>query len=102
MLQPMRRVPENPGYDRSVSVKIKYTDVHPSSTGELSKNNVLERCILKVQRLNYYMGKVYCSLQLVCCLVGEGIASQQGTTGQCSTAEYYELMEMNECVNVSA
>jgi hypothetical protein len=101
MLQPIMRVPENPGYDRSVSVKIKYTDVHPGSTGSLEKNNILERCILKVQRLNYYMGKIYCSLQLVCCLVGEGIANQQGTTGQCSTADFYEMMEL-DCVDVSA
>jgi hypothetical protein len=101
MLQPILRIPDTPGYDQSVSVKIKYTDVHPDSTGSLEKNNILEKCILKVQRLNYYMGKIYCSLQLVCCLVGEGIASQQGTTGQCSTADYYEMMEL-DCVDVSA
>ena len=98
MLQPIMRVPDTPGYDRSVSVKIKYTHVHPQSTGELSKNNVTERCILKVQRLNYYMGKIYCSLQLVCCLVGEDFASQQGTTGQYSTEQYYDMMEMSDCV----
>ena len=29
MLQPLLRVPDTPRYDRSVSVKTKYTDVHP-------------------------------------------------------------------------
>ena len=65
MLQSLLRVPDTPGYDRSVSVKTKYTDVYPDSTGILAKNNTVEKCIIKVQRLNYYMGKIYCSLQLV-------------------------------------
>ena len=98
MLQPLIRIPDTPGYDRSVSVKIQFTDAHADSTGILAKNNSIEKCILKVQRLNYYMGKIYCSLQLVCCYVNESQGNQQTSTGQCSTEDYYDMMGMNEGV----
>ena len=102
MLHPLLRVPDTPGYDRSVSVKTKYTDVHPESSGTLSKNNTVEKCILKAQRLNYYMGKIYCSLQLVCCLVSENQPIQQTATGQCSQQDYYDMMGMSTDCVVSA
>jgi len=94
MLQPILRVPETPGYDCSISAKVKYTDVHDESTGELTRGNTVQKCVLKVQRLNYYMSKIYPSVQLVCCYVTEGCAHGQQTGGQCSK-DYYGMMDMS-------
>jgi hypothetical protein len=95
MLQPILRTPDSPGYDQSISVKCRYTSVDESeSDGTLAKHNTLTKAVIKLQKLNYYMGKIYPSLQLVACCV-----SQSGTSdtheGHQTEEDYFSMMQCN-------
>lgn len=92
-LQPLLRQPDTPGYDDTISVKTKYTSIDESaSSGTLEKGNMLTKCVLRVQRLNMYQGKIYASLQLVACCVDVNTSDSIACTPQASDEDYFRMM----------
>ena len=69
-LQPLRRIPLLG--DPSIGLKCRFCSVDPrSTTTELDPRSVIQSCILTIQKLSSYNGKMYIQTQLTAAILKE-------------------------------
>ena len=103
LLQSFTKMPDNPSYDAAVVLKSRYAAVDQlKSSGTLAKNNTIDKCVLMVQKLHFFNGKIYPSLILKACTVQQGIDArfQMNSTAAdempCTEADYFSMLNTSE------
>ena len=105
LLQSFTKMPDNASYDPAVVLKSRYAAIDQGkSSGVLAKGNTIDKCVLMLQKLHYFQGKIYPSLVLKACTIREGIDPhfQMGGSGcndaPCTDEDYFNMLNQNTTV----
>ena len=103
LLVSFTKMPDNPSFDAAVVLKSRYAAVDQlKSSGTLAKNNTIDKCVLMVQKLHFFNGKIYPSLILKACTVQQGIdarfqmKSVSADEMPCTEADYFSMLNTSE------
>ena len=100
-------MPDNPSFDAAVVLKSRYAAVDQlKSSGTLAKGNTIDKCVLMLQKLHYFQGKIYPSLVLKACTVQQGIDAefQMGAVSdekQTTDQDYFSMLQNSSEVAVA-